>query len=136
MDTLLELFSFQGRVNRQRYLFHVILDDLVIFTMLMTLVILAGAVGPGWILLPAIGVAVAGIVAATAVTVKRLHDLNRPGWHWFGFMIPIYNIFLGFQLLFEKGTDGPNAYGPDPLQRHAASAALGRMEDWDRLESG
>ena len=32
MDTLLELFSFQGRANRSWYFWHIILDDVAMFT--------------------------------------------------------------------------------------------------------
>lgn len=47
--------------------------------------------------------------------IQRLHDLNRSGIHIFLFMVPIYNIYLKFLILFGKGTNGPNKYGKDPL---------------------
>ncbi len=68
-----------------------------------------------------------------SVTVKRLHDLNRPTWHYifygllplFLMMMVIYPTlsFIGFaiwlwtkyRLGFIRGTEGPNDYGPDPL---------------------
>jgi len=43
-------------------------------------------------------------------TLKRLHDLDRNGSHIFFLMIPIYNIYFIFILLFEKGTEGPNKF--------------------------
>jgi uncharacterized membrane protein YhaH (DUF805 family) len=64
---------------------------------------------------PLLSVLVGGTWAALAITVKRLHDLGRPGWHWWLFFIPLYNIYLGLVLLFQRGTPGPNLYGPDPL---------------------
>jgi uncharacterized membrane protein YhaH (DUF805 family) len=45
-------------------------------------------------------------------TVKRFHDMNRSGWSYFLLLIPLFNIYVGFQLLLVKGTDGPNRYGP------------------------
>jgi len=116
MDVLLDLFSFQGRVNRQRYIWHIILDDLFIFSVFIALVMIGGVVGPGWIVMPLIGVLAGALIAAMAVTVKRLHDLGRSGWHWLGFMVPIYNLYLTFVLLFKEGTRGPNQFGPDPLR--------------------
>lgn len=45
----------------------------------------------------------------TCVWVRRIHDINQPGWL---VLIPIYN----FILLFIKGTKGGNRYGIDPLE--------------------
>lgn len=48
--------------------------------------------------------------------VRRLHDINASGW-WFALsLVPIANFVLGVTLLFMKGTEGENRYGPDPLQ--------------------
>jgi hypothetical protein len=48
--------------------------------------------------------------------VKRLHDLDRSGAHYWLLLVPLYNIYLALLLLFKKGTTGPNRFGPDPLQ--------------------
>jgi len=64
---------------------------------------------------PLAGVVIGGIWAGVAVTVKRLHDLDRPGWHWWLLLIPLVNIYMGLVLLFAKGTQGPNQFGRDPL---------------------
>jgi uncharacterized membrane protein YhaH (DUF805 family) len=115
MEPLVELFSFDGRVNRGWYFFHVLLDDLVIITLMILMVTVTGILETPILLLPMLGVVFGGFWAAIAVTVKRLHDLDRPGWHWWLLMVPLYNIYLGFVLLFQKGTVGPNRYGHDPL---------------------
>jgi uncharacterized membrane protein YhaH (DUF805 family) len=47
------------------------------------------------------------------VTIRRMHDTNRSGW--FGF-IPLANLVWAC----EKGTVGPNQYGPDPMQSQGA----------------
>lgn len=69
-----------------------------------------------------------------SVTVKRLHDLNRPTWHYifygllplFLMMMVIYPtlsvigfavwLWTKYRLGFIRGTEGPNDYGPDPLE--------------------
>ena len=66
-------------------------------------------------ILPEMGVAVAGVWSGICITIKRLHDLERPARHWLLLMVPVYNIYLGLVLLFKKGTEGPNEFGPDPL---------------------
>lgn len=112
---LTDLFSTQGRANRAWYLWHILLDDVAMFTAGMALIVLSVVTGVPLFVLPAIGVFVAGAWAGVCITVKRLHDLGRPGWHWWLLMLPIYNIYLGLVLLFQKGTDGPNVFGQDPL---------------------
>jgi uncharacterized membrane protein YhaH (DUF805 family) len=47
--------------------------------------------------------------------VKRLHDLDRPGTHYWLLLIPLYDLYLVLILLFKKGAGGPNRYGSDPL---------------------
>lgn len=46
---------------------------------------------------------------------KRFHDLNKSAWYILGLMVPLFNIYLGIILLFQKGTTGPNRFGSDPL---------------------
>jgi uncharacterized membrane protein YhaH (DUF805 family) len=124
MDAFFELFSFEGRVNRAWYFWHVLLDDLVIFTTVLALMVVGAVVGTPLVLLPLVGAALAGIWAATAVTVKRFHDLGRSGWHTLGLLVPLYGLYLGIVLIFQKGIEGPNQYGPDPLQAARASGFL------------
>ena len=116
MDVLIDLLSFQGRANRSRYFWHILLDDIAIFTFVFTLVVIGWVVGSPLFFIPSVGGLVAGFWAAVCVTVKRLHDLGRPAWHWWLLSVPFYNIYLGFTLLFSKGTVGPNRFGADPLE--------------------
>lgn len=48
---------------------------------------------------------------------KRFHDLDKSAWYILGMMVPLFNIYLAIILLFQKGTTGPNRFGPDPLAR-------------------
>ena len=50
------------------------------------------------------------VADGVCITVRRLHDLNRPGSHYFMLCIPFYNFYLGFQLWFKKGFAGSNQY--------------------------
>ena len=115
MDNLLDLFSFEGRANRAWYFWHILLDDLVMFTLATVFAVLMFVTGTPLCAVPLAGVVIGGIWAGVAVTVKRLHDLDRPGWHWWLLLIPLVNIYMGLVLLFAKGTQGPNQFGRDPL---------------------
>jgi|KBSMisStaDraftv2_1062788.scaffolds.fasta_scaffold04375_8 uncharacterized membrane protein YhaH (DUF805 family) len=47
------------------------------------------------------------LVPCLAVTVRRMHDVNKSGWYC---LIPIYSLILEF----TDGDKGPNKYGSDP----------------------
>jgi len=115
MEALAEIFSFQGRANRAWYFWHILIDDFIIVALVVTMVVVSAVLNTPLLALPLAGVILAGIAAGVAVTVKRLHDLDRPGWHCLLMAIPLYNIYLGFVLLFQRGTLGPNRFGLDPL---------------------
>lgn len=48
--------------------------------------------------------------------IRRLHDLNRSGWWALIMLIPLVNLLFAVYVIFFKGTEGPNKYGPDPLR--------------------
>jgi uncharacterized membrane protein YhaH (DUF805 family) len=52
---------------------------------------------------------------AVSSVVRRFHDLGRSGYHYFLMLIPLVNLYWGCVLLFKKGEEGPNRYGPDPI---------------------
>lgn len=56
------------------------------------------------------------MIGGLSVTIRRLHDLNRSGWFILIGFIPVVNFFYYIYVLFFKGTEGANKYGPDPLQ--------------------
>ncbi len=50
-----------------------------------------------------------------SVMVRRLHDTGRSGGWWFIGLIPMIGLIVLIIFTASKGTDGDNAYGPDPL---------------------
>ena len=116
MDDFAELFTFEGRASRSQYWLIQVVSGVVLAVYALIFAGLADAFGPIFIL-PMLGLLWTGAWAGLAVTVKRFHDLNRPGWHFFLLGVPIYNLYLWFLLLCCGGTVGPNMYGPDPYLR-------------------
>lgn len=55
-------------------------------------------------------------IAIAIQAIKRLHDINKSGWYYLLFFVPIANLVLGLYLLFVDGTIGNNNYGPSPKQ--------------------
>ena len=59
-------------------------------------------------------VSLALLLPGIAVSVRRLHDLDRTGW-WL--LIAFTGVGMILLLVWDcmKGTTGPNSHGPDPL---------------------
>jgi uncharacterized membrane protein YhaH (DUF805 family) len=59
-------------------------------------------------------VSLALFLPGLAVSVRRLHDIDRTGW-WVLIALTIIGIILLIVWNCTKGTTGPNRFGADPL---------------------
>lgn len=55
------------------------------------------------------------LLPSISVAVRRLHDLDRTGWWYWLFLVPIIGFIILIVWFASKGTAGDNRYGPDPL---------------------
>jgi len=55
------------------------------------------------------------LLPSIAVGVRRLHDLDRTGWWFLLWLVPIVGWIVLIYWGCLRGTDGPNRFGPDPL---------------------
>jgi uncharacterized membrane protein YhaH (DUF805 family) len=53
-----------------------------------------------------------GFWALLAALAKRFHDIGQPGYMCFLVLIPIVGVFTPFVLLFLRGAERSNTYGP------------------------
>ena len=119
----MRLFSTSGRRSRLGYFVHTLIAPFIFWVLAFILGFMAALIGmegqaggpPVVFILVIFGLLGAFMASQICITVQRLHDIDRAGTHWFLLLIPIYNIYLGLLLLFQKGTDGPNDFGLDPL---------------------
>ena len=113
---------YEGRWNRAKYFLAA-----VVLSIVSTLIAYAAGSAGGESAGAAISfiVSLASVVVASIFIVKRFHDLDRPGVHYWLLLIPLYNIYIALILLFQKGTDGPNQYGEDPLKQGGDSLNQG-----------
>lgn len=106
----------EGRISRSRYFWTTLVITLAMYAVSFAVGVAMGLMGAEENSGSVAGFIV-GTVAAITIgiqAVKRLHDMDRPGAHYWLFLVPFYNIYLGFTLLFTKGTNGPNRFGTDP----------------------
>ena len=56
------------------------------------------------------------LLPTLAVSVRRLHDTDRSGWWLLLTLIPIVGWLVLLYFYVQKGTDGDNRHGADPLE--------------------
>lgn len=129
------LFSFSGRIGRMQFFWIALTVSctamfLGIAMALVTTNLLPNAPGPAFGLLGLLLlVMLTGGCVGAAAGFKRFHDLGRPGWFYFALCIPIVGIVLLLYILFAKGTDQINRYGPPP--NLAAAMWLQSLRKWN-----
>ena len=102
--------DFQGRAPRSE------LWWFVLFYLLLSFAV--GAVGA---LSDALGgilnlvVTIGLFVPIIAVQIRRLHDTDRTGWWVLIGLIPLIGTIVLIVFFVQRGTDGDNRFGPDPL---------------------
>lgn len=124
--------EFSGRSRRREYwnfvLFNLVLSMVygAVFGIVMLLLYLADMSEDGMmticyiLLVPAILYELWAFIPGLAVTVRRLHDLDRSGWFLLLGLIPLVGPIVLIVWYCTEGTRGPNRYGPDPLAGDAA----------------
>lgn len=57
------------------------------------------------------------LIPGFAVSVRRLHDIDRSGWWLLIAFIPIVGALVVLMFYCQRGTRGENRFGADPLYR-------------------
>ncbi|SFC93087.1 DUF805 domain-containing protein [Tropicimonas isoalkanivorans] len=102
--------QFSGRARRPEYWWFALFNFLgsIISQMIDRLLF-----GPDVGVLAAIwGLAL--LLPSIAVGVRRLHDLEKSGWWLLIALIPIIGFLVLLYWFVQKGTEGPNRFGPEP----------------------
>jgi len=127
-----KVFSFNGRIGRMRYLAYSIGVN---FLLMLVMVPLAGASAfmggdPTTSMIGMLGIGIfyiVTIVVSVMFSKRRLNDLNRSGWWFLLFIIPIVNLVLAIYLIFFPGTNGDNNFGAAPNANSTGVLILGWM---------
>jgi uncharacterized membrane protein YhaH (DUF805 family) len=114
VEALKKYAVFSGRSRRKEYWYFALFVIIISFV-LSIIDVLTGAyartVGVG--LLSSI-FSLAVLIPSIAVTVRRLHDIDRSGWWLLIALVPLVGwiVLLGFSV--QEGTPGSNRYGFNP----------------------
>ena len=107
-------FDFNSRARRKEYWMYVIINWVIIGVLGVVEHLLGFSKsedGYGFITgLYALVIFIPGL----AVSVRRLHDINRSGWALLINLIPIIGQIILFIWMIKEGNQGENKYGPNP----------------------
>lgn len=105
---------FGGRSGRKEY-WYFVLFSLIIATVLTIIDSVIGTFNPdlGLGLLSGI-YSLAILIPSIAVSVRRLHDIDRTGWWFLISFVPLIGTIILLVFAVLEGIPGNNRYGPDP----------------------
>lgn len=108
-----KVLAVNGRIGRVRYLVYTVwLSFLLLFITGLAMGLLS-LINP---ILGLLGMILYIPVMAVSfiMAIRRLNDLEYSGWLSVLMIVPLVNLILSLWLLFGRGTDGSNRYGPAP----------------------
>jgi uncharacterized membrane protein YhaH (DUF805 family) len=113
-------FTFRGRASRSEYgIAYALLLALAVCIKVISFAphakLISGVLG---VLL---------LIPITSASVRRLHDTNRSGSALWMSLIPIVGAIVVVTQLFERGSPGPNRYGPAPFRPVSEPTAAPQM---------
>ncbi|MDO7850613.1 DUF805 domain-containing protein [Hymenobacter convexus] len=104
---------FSGRARRKEYWMFVLFQFLLSIAAAVIDGMMGSSVGVGTGVL-SILLGLALLVPGLAVSVRRLHDVNKSGWFLLIALVPLVGAIWLLVLDVTEGTRGDNDYGPDP----------------------
>ena len=113
VKVLRQYADFEGRARRKEFWMFQLFHLIILFTLAMIGGVFAAAeLGVGMIayVIYALGT----IIPSLALSVRRMHDLDKSGWMLLVGIIPLIGPIWLLILYMTEGTQGENAYGPDP----------------------
>ncbi|PEQ14272.1 hypothetical protein B2G71_01300 [Novosphingobium sp. PC22D] len=124
-------FDFEGRSRRKEYWMFALLFAIV-YAVGFTIMMAGGMSFSEYGATPGAGFyigallvglfALASIIPAIAVQVRRFHDQDKSGWFVLLNFIPYIGGIVVLVFMCLEGTRGPNRFGPDPKDPANASA--------------
>lgn len=113
MDWQNLLLTYDGRLNRQPYWIGI----LVLIAFNVAGVLIGMAIGGALGNLISLIFSLAVLYPSLCLAIKRCHDRDKSGWWILINFIPLIG-FIWWIVEFGclRGTEGPNNFGPDPLE--------------------
>jgi uncharacterized membrane protein YhaH (DUF805 family) len=125
LNVLKKYAVFKGRARRMEYWMFVLVNCIIIAVLYLLVAIpsiisIAAIDRPsaisGFFVVVLWIYALAVLVPGLAVSIRRLHDINRSGFFLFLSLIPLAGSIILFVFFVREGVSGDNQYGPDPKE--------------------
>ncbi len=116
LEALKKYAVFSGRARRMEYWYFVLFNLIVAIVLALIDTLLGTTTGVSSFGLLSGIYSLAVIILTLAVTVRRLHDIDRTGWWILINLIPLVGTIVLLVFALMPGTPGSNQYGPDPKQ--------------------
>ncbi len=107
LSSLKKYATFSGRAQRSEYWYFSLFSSIIIVALVITG---SSILYKGYFL--------ATLVPSLAVSIRRLHDVDKSGWMMLVSLVPIIGPFWLIILLSMKGNPGVNEYGMNPKETH------------------
>jgi uncharacterized membrane protein YhaH (DUF805 family) len=106
--------NFSGRAIRSEYWYWTLFVTVLVGVLGVIDQRLNPGVGLGAFSIVNMLVSLALILPGVAVSVRRLHDIDRTGW-WILLGFTVIGALVLIYWACQRGTPGPNRFGPDPM---------------------
>ncbi|MDX3936663.1 DUF805 domain-containing protein [Stenotrophomonas sp.] len=109
--------DFDGRSTRREYWMFFLFQFMV--SIVINVVSLIGAsMDSGFVAglaaVVGVGFALAMLVPGIAVSIRRLHDIDKSGWQLLWGLVPIAGAIIILVFMVTPSTNGSNRFGPAP----------------------
>lgn len=109
--------DFQGRSGRKEYWMFLLFQAVV--SIALNLVSMLGASMDSSLVAVLASVAafvfgLAMLIPGIAVSVRRMHDIDKSGWQLLWGLVPIAGAIILLVFMVKAGTPGPNRFGQAP----------------------
>ncbi|MGC5699685.1 DUF805 domain-containing protein [Pseudomonas sp. NFXW11] len=131
----LNVFSFEGRIGRVRYLAWTLVLTVAMLAVvgvgaffgILTAALLNSSLLTGLGIIGGIVAFIAFLVVSIQISVQRLHDLGWSGWLWLLNFVPIVGSIFPLVLMVSPGSNVANRYGAPPPPNTTAVKTLAWM---------
>jgi uncharacterized membrane protein YhaH (DUF805 family) len=122
--SLAKYASFGGRARRSEYWCFTLVHSLaILLAMVVSYLVMLAIPALGFILYTS--VVFGTLLPHLAVSVRRLHDVDRTGWWYLFGTVPVLGAIVLLVWFCTDGTRGPNRFGADPKAAGTAAGSTG-----------
>lgn len=123
LKVLKNYVGFDGRARRKEYWMFT-LFNVIVSIVLAIIDGMGGFMTESGIGMLGLLYTLAVLLPSIAVSVRRLHDIDKSGWWLLLILVPLIGVIVLLVFAVLEGTRGANRFGPDPKSDEDGAPAL------------